>query len=279
MNQTEAPSPVMVVSLVRSHPWLGLRSIEMVRDGESVLFQTYGFGQPAEIGAWRHVIPSSLFEDFVLRLDGLSRAVPEEGLMMPGQMTTAFEVTRAGEVEPTHFSFHPNQPELPEVLKSVSAIEAELRNYPSRVLRGEARWRKEVLRRDETAMLDVILSNPGSQRMQIENPAWEGPLETSGLRLWLRAEEGGNTAVDVLAKDVQVIDVWAVTPELVLAPGQQVSFAVRTSLTALAAGRCKTGLDIRSDRGESAARAAVSGRLSIDLGTITVIDHSGSPPM
>lgn len=270
MNQTEASSPVMAVSLVRSHPWIGLRSVQIARDGESVFFRTQDFGQRAEIGAWRQAIPSSTFEDFLLLLDGLSRAVPENGFMMPGQTVTTFEVTHAGEAEPVHLSFHPNQPELPGVLELLSAIEAELRKYPSKVLRGEARWRNEVVSNGDIALLDVALSNPGSQRIQIENPAWEKAEGLSGLRLWIRPEEGSNTTIDVLAKDIQAIDAWAVTPELLLAPGQQVSFAVRTSLSAVNLGRCQTGLDIRSDHTESATPKFISGKLSIDLGTITV---------
>ena len=272
MNQTEAQSPVMAVSLVRSHPWIGLRSVQIVRDGESVFFRTHDFGQRSEIGVWRHAVPSSTFEHFLLRLDGLSRAVPENGFMTPGQAVTTFEVTHAGEAEPIYLSIHPNQPELPEVLALLSKIEAELREYPSEVLRGEARWRNEVVSNDDIALLDVTLSNPGSQRIQIENPAWEKAEGLSAVHLWGRSEEGGSMAIDVLAKDIQAIDVWAITPELLLAPGQQVSFAVRTSLSAVNLGRCKTGLDIRSDHTESATPEFISGKLSIDLGTITVTE-------
>jgi len=272
MKPTAAEShPVIAVSLEKSHGMFGRQSIRMVRDGESTLFRTYDFGQRPEIGFWRHAISPSALQDFLLRFEGLSRAIPEDGAMMPGQTATTFEVTRAGEAEPSRLSFLPKQPELTEVMARVSTIEAELRNHPTRVLRGEARWRKESVGRKDIAMLDVTLGNPGPQRIQIENPAWERADGFSGLQIWLQAPpDGVGSTIDVLAKDIQAIDAAAVTSELVLAPGQHVSFAVRTNLSAVDIGKRKTGLDIRSDLTKSATQEFVNGKLSIDMGFLTV---------
>lgn len=273
MNQTKAESPpVIEVNISQPQAMFGYETVNIVRDGDSAYFHTYNRGQRPEIGFWRHNIPSTMFQDLVARLDGSNyQAIPQNIVMKPGQTLMTIEITRAGDAAPYRESFLPRQPELADVMALVATIKAELRQHPRRVLRGEARWRNESVRKGDTAMLDVTLSNVGSQQLQIQNPAWERTSGISGFRLWVRSEEGvAQGLVDVLAKDVQAIDASAATPQIHLAPGEQASFTVRKGLAAIDPGRCKTALEIRSDLTESATQEFVAGKLAVDMGFVTV---------
>jgi hypothetical protein len=132
--------PVLAVSFNRSHGMFGSEAVAIVRDGESSFYQGHESGGQPEIGVWRHATALVMFE-LVVRLEASHyQTVPKQDAMEPGETSMTIGVRRAGESAPIRRGFPLWQPELAQVKSHLVAIIAELRKYPSRVLRGDARW-------------------------------------------------------------------------------------------------------------------------------------------
>jgi hypothetical protein len=268
---TSGDAGVIAVNYSRSLGRFGSEIIRVARDGESGLKRSYNDDGQPEIGVWQHAIARSMFDELLRRLRVSNyQNISAAGMVEPGAALVTVGEQRAGEKVPQLRSFRPGQTELAPVIECISGIMTELRKHPTRVLRGDARWREPELKKRSKGEIDLKLTNMGTQEIKISNPLHAGSRRFNGLRIEF-ARPSGEMVKDIefSAADVRAPTGTPTTVELGLTPGQALSLSLQVEL-ALSAGSYRTHLSVASHAGSSVGNEFVSGTLSFDLGDVKI---------
>jgi len=207
----------------------GEEYLEIVAEGESSLSRSLNPPDRPEIGTWRHAVPPERFKALVERLHASSwESLPAN--MIPGMAADVIGERRAGVPTPITHSFGRMPTELMEVGSLFAELTRDLLAHPSRVVRGEARWKSAEVAKGAEAELDVTLKNIGSQPARFSNPL--AGTGWNGFRLVIRAQrpDASDKQFDLKGKDLRVEGTAPAGETFVLAPNQGITFTVRRKL-------------------------------------------------
>jgi hypothetical protein len=272
----EPPQSEPIVSLHFSGPAgpRGSVAMEVKRDGESSLIESYAQGAQPELGSWRASLPPERFE----RLLSSMRAAKYDGLrdgpayLRPGQRVIGIGERRARAELPTTTVFPlPPPEELAEPLRLFEAVRMELHRQPERVLRAEVTWKlpERQLKRGDAARLELHFRNIGNTAFETGNPARDTGKDWNGLRLVLAREDKDDLSIDLTPVNVHVDAAADRGAALTLEPGASKTTALHVRVD-VPSGSYDAQLEFHSLLSDAGRKDRVVGSFAVSLGKLVV---------
>ena len=267
---TSPAEPPVAVHYSRGVGWSGTVALEIQKSEPSSLFRDFNDDGRPEIGLWQGVLPVERFDALVqsLRASGYDRAPGAPAAYPPGTKVLAIGEREAIAQYPRLFTFLSPPAELGPTLALIDELAGELRAHPRRVLRASAAFAspERGVRRGERALIELTLSNAGSEAFELSNPL-HGSGEWNGLRLTFAQPDRDDRSIDLTAADVEGPS-GARGAALTLAPGAAVHYALRARLD-LPSGEYTATLAYHSLL-EGAGPSALGGTLVLPLGSVSL---------
>jgi hypothetical protein len=262
----------VAINFSREIGWSGSIMLELQRDGESSVTETFVDGTP-QLGTWATRFSAERFDALLstLHASGYDKLPDVTAALRPGAKVIALGERHAGAQYPLLKVYLTTPAELTETLRTIESLRAELHQHPQRVLRGAASWLSPAreLRRGEEIKLTLQLSNAGTQSLETGNPFRETPPSWNGLRLVLSSPSKSDESIDLTPAHVQPnpgIERGAV---INLAPDHSVEAQLHVPVD-VSSGSYQLALQVHTLVESDVNQQLVTGMLSIPLGQLTV---------
>lgn len=260
---------VKSVHYSRSFGPFGSELAQFNRGSRSVVHLSHNYDNQPEIGHWNGSIATTHFDELVRRLRASHYSdIEVPRLQYPGEYSLRIGEHREGEDRPTFKSCSLDTPALEPVLEWITQLTGEVRKRPVRVLRGQASWGAPEARFEGPFEVHVTLENIGVEPLGLTHPG--DPEQTMPAATVFFNDENGAQRGFLELGARRVIDAAppATESSVVLAPGGRLVFTAR-GVVPVKADRYWGSLVLQVS-GDHSDTAAPSGRLTLDMGPVTV---------